>query len=124
MPRLIRVRHRADAPPRPLGCRWCGHPPYDHDASTLPHRRHHQWEHPTTAQMRARLDARRRLGLGGSFPVWPSRPARVHPAVAAQRIAALHERPVAAAAASGRGRAPDTPPWSDRRTPYRRGAAA
>ncbi|MEV7966974.1 hypothetical protein AB0O34_13455 [Sphaerisporangium sp. NPDC088356] len=85
-PRTIRIRWHADHPPRPLGCRWCGHPPYAHDAGSLPHRRHHQWEHPTNAQVRARLDARRRLALSGSFPAPPAlRPsARVRPAVRPQ----------------------------------------
>ncbi|GGK74873.1 hypothetical protein Sme01_34490 [Sphaerisporangium melleum] len=77
-PRLVRIRHGADAPPKPLGCRWCGHPPYAHDAQSLPHRRRHEWEHPTNAQMRARLDARRRLGLCGTPPASPARPP-VHP---------------------------------------------
>ncbi|MEV6982427.1 hypothetical protein AB0M95_14360 [Sphaerisporangium sp. NPDC051017] len=80
----------------PLGCRWCGHPAYAHDASSLPHRRHHQWEQPTPAQMRARLDARRRLGLGGSLPVAaPVRPLRLHPPAVAHLP--RHARPLTSA---------------------------
>ncbi|GGL00824.1 hypothetical protein Sme01_40810 [Sphaerisporangium melleum] len=78
--RAIRIRWRRDAPPLPLGCRWCGHPPYDHRAHTLPHRRHHQWEQPTAAQMRARLDARRRLGGCDHPPAVPVRPIAVRSA--------------------------------------------
>ncbi|MEU8265838.1 hypothetical protein AB0B89_01620 [Sphaerisporangium sp. NPDC049002] len=98
-PRTIRVRHHA--PPRPLGCRWCGHPPYAHDAGSLPHR-HHQWEHPTNAQMRARLDARRHLALSGSFPAPPASrpPERVRPAVRPQP-------PACASTPPGRRRTPD-----------------
>lgn len=124
MPRLIRVRHHADTPPKPLGCRWCGHPPYAHDAKTLPHRRHHQWEHPTTAQMRARLDARKRLGLYGPIPAAaPARPVKVHPPAVAPRLG-RHPGPTAPATPRGLGRAPDTPPSVGTRQPYRRGVAA
>ncbi|GII63287.1 hypothetical protein Skr01_33720 [Sphaerisporangium krabiense] len=123
-PRLVRIRHRADAPPKPLGCRWCGHPPYAHDAGSLPHRHGHEWEHPTTAQMRARLDARRRLGLAGRFPAAvPARPAAVHPPAAAPRLA-RHARPAVPAIPRGVGRAPDTPPPVGAREPHRVGAAA
>ncbi|WP_406312324.1 hypothetical protein OHA77_27400 [Streptosporangium sp. NBC_01639] len=76
--RPIRVRWHADRPPMPLGCRWCGHPPYAHEAASLPHRTHHDWHQPTTAQVHARMSVRRRLGLGGRPPaVTPPRPA--HP---------------------------------------------
>ncbi|MEU9831528.1 hypothetical protein AB0D67_08295 [Streptosporangium sp. NPDC048047] len=61
--RIIRVRWHAEQPPTPLGCRWCGHPPYAHDTHGLPHRPGHLWEQPTPAQVRARMTARRRLGL-------------------------------------------------------------
>lgn len=119
-PRCIRVRHRADAPPLPLGCRWCGHPPYAHDAASLPHRALHLYEPPTRTQMDARMRTRRRLGLCRTFPAAPSRPLNVHPPVISPRPG-RHARP-AAAAAHGLGRAPDTPyPPPGRRA---RGAAA
>ncbi|RCG31363.1 hypothetical protein DQ384_11685 [Sphaerisporangium album] len=113
-----RIRWGADAPPLPLGCRWCGHPPYAHDASSLPHRRHHQWEQPTPAQMRARLDARRRLGLGASLPAAaPVRPLKLQPPVAPRP--GRHARPLPVTTSSGGRRSPDrvTP---DPRGPYRR----
>ncbi|WP_181871270.1 hypothetical protein [Sphaerisporangium album] len=131
--RAVRVRWSADAPPLPLGCRWCGHAPYAHDSASLPHRRHHEWEQPTAAQMRARLSARRRLGLCATpYAAAPSRPLEVHPPAAAPRPGRLHERPVtaphgrpvASPLPAGRGRAPDTAPSGNRRTPYWQGAAA
>ncbi|MEU9888553.1 hypothetical protein [Sphaerisporangium sp. NPDC051011] len=70
--------------------------------------------------MRARLDARKRLGLYGPLPAGPSRPGRVHPPVAASRLVRL----VAPAVPLGIGRAPDTPSWNSGRDPYRRGVAA
>ncbi|MEU8201562.1 hypothetical protein [Streptosporangium sp. NPDC049046] len=39
--KIIRVRWHAERPPSPLGCRWCGHPPYAHNAASLPHRPGH-----------------------------------------------------------------------------------
>ncbi|MGI5493768.1 hypothetical protein [Microtetraspora malaysiensis] len=56
------IRHRADRPPLPLGCRRCGHPPYAHQAAALPHAPHHLYEQPTVSQMRRRGEVRRRLG--------------------------------------------------------------
>ncbi|WP_329086648.1 hypothetical protein [Streptosporangium sp. NBC_01469] len=67
-PKIIRVRWHAEQPPSPLGCRWCGHPPYAHDAASLPHRPGHLWEQPTPAQVRTRMTARRHLGLCGRLP--------------------------------------------------------
>ncbi len=111
--RILRVRHRADAPPRPLGCRWCGHPPYAHDDRHALHGRPHRWEHPTSRQMAARMAVRRRLGLCGTLPAAaPTRPLRVAPP-AGPRL----PRPVAVVP-PGRGRSPDTPARS-RREPYR-----
>ncbi|MFI6450038.1 hypothetical protein ACIBF6_00640 [Streptosporangium amethystogenes] len=72
-PRPIRVRWHADRPPMPLGCRWCGHPPYAHEAASLPHRAHHHWGQPTPAQVHARMTTRRRLNLSGHPPT-PHRP--------------------------------------------------
>ncbi|MGI5162595.1 hypothetical protein [Microbispora sp. CA-102843] len=66
--RRTRVRHTAGRPPLPLGCRWCGHPPYAHEADSVPSRPRHVYEPPTTAQMRRRADVRRGLGLVGRFP--------------------------------------------------------
>ncbi len=110
--RILRIRHGADTPPRPLGCRWCGHPPYAHDDQAALPGRPHSWTHPTNRQMAARLTLQRRLGLCGAFPsAPPSRPLRVAPP-AGVRIG----RP--GAAAPGRGRSPDTPARS-RREPYR-----
>ncbi|MEV6979746.1 hypothetical protein AB0M95_00520 [Sphaerisporangium sp. NPDC051017] len=97
----------------PLGCRWCGHPPYAHDAASLPHRRHHEWEQPTAAQMRARLDARRRLGLCDSLPsAAPVRPRMVPPS--ADPYSGRHARPVPVAASHGQD-----PPPAVRRESYR-----
>ncbi|RCG17417.1 hypothetical protein DQ384_39775 [Sphaerisporangium album] len=139
--RVIHVRWGADAPPLPLGCRWCGHPPYAHDASSLPHRRHHQWEQPTLAQMRRRLDARRRAGLCASLPpVAAVRPLIAEPPATARR--GRHARPGPATTqyerhflgTAGGGRREPYQRGSDpskhlspelyRSEPYRRGAAA
>ncbi|WP_424533209.1 hypothetical protein ACOZ38_22825 [Sphaerisporangium viridialbum] len=120
--RAIRIRWHADHPPLPLGYRWCGHAPYAHNASSLPHRRHHQWKQPTAAQMRARLDARRHLGLCDRLPAAaPARPLRLHPPAPASRPG-QHARPVSPAQHS-RGRYPDKPS-PGRREPYPREAAA
>lgn len=73
-PRPIRVRWHADQPPMPLGCRWCGHPPYAHEATSLPHRAHHHWEQPTPAQVHARMTARRRLNLSSHPAAHPIHP--------------------------------------------------
>ncbi|MEV6983130.1 hypothetical protein AB0M95_17970 [Sphaerisporangium sp. NPDC051017] len=73
--RVIRMRWHADQPPMPLGCRWCGHSPYAHQAASLPHRPDHEWEQPTPAQVDARMRARRRLGLSRPLPTaTPVRP--------------------------------------------------
>lgn len=99
MPKLraIRIRWHADQPPMPLGCRWCGNAPYAHDDASLAHRAHHGWEHPTVAQVRARMAARRRLGLGRQMPqVAPARPSiRPHRVTASPRVV---ERPAPATA--------------------------
>ncbi|GAA2850770.1 hypothetical protein GCM10010517_08290 [Streptosporangium fragile] len=122
-PRVIRVRWGADAPPLPLGCRWCGHAPYAHEARSLPHRRDHLWEQPTPRQVCARMAARRRLGLCGPVSAAaPARPVKAHPAVVPQARPGRHARPMTAAA-PGRGRSPDTFP-PRRREPYRREAIA
>ncbi|MFF4779383.1 hypothetical protein ACFY05_41870 [Microtetraspora fusca] len=77
--RRTHVRHRADRPPLPLGCRRCGHPPYAHQADSVPSRPHHLYEQPTVAQMRRRGEVRRRLGqcrLPAPTPPRCVRPAR------------------------------------------------
>jgi hypothetical protein len=109
-PRVIRIRHGADRPPRPMGCRWCGFSPYEHDDHGALPGRPHRWEHPTSRQMAARMAVRRRLGLCGTFPP-PTRPLTIHPPARMGRQAA---------AAPGRGRSPDT---RSRRQASRRGAA-
>ncbi|MFI6800335.1 hypothetical protein [Streptosporangium canum] len=126
--RTIRVRWSADQPPMPLGCRWCGHPPYAHEAASLPHRAHHDWQQPTSAQVHARMTVRRRLGLCGRPPMTtPPRPLLrpEHPAVSPGR----HRRQeqavaVAATAAPYRpGRPPGTRIPSEGHEPYRNGRA-
>jgi hypothetical protein len=121
--RAIRIRWHAGHPPKPLGCRWCGHPPYDHDASSLPHRRAHQWEQPTSAQFSARMTCRRRLGLQAPYPTGPVRPAAVRPAAAHRPLGPSR---LAEGTTYGRGRAPDTPATVHRRplSVARRGAGA
>lgn len=71
-PRPIRIRWHANRPPMPLGCRWCGHPPYAHEAASLPHRAHHHWEQPTPTQVHARMTTRRRLSLSGHPAAHPT----------------------------------------------------
>ncbi|WP_181871062.1 hypothetical protein [Sphaerisporangium album] len=88
----------------------------------MPQRRHHQWEHPTTAQMRARLEARKRLGLYGPFLAGPFRPVRVRPFAIAHP--GRQPWPAASALSVGIGRAPDIPPPIGSRGPSRRGVAA
>lgn len=99
--RIIRVRWHAEQPPTPLGCRWCGHPPYAHDTAGLPHRPGHLWEQPTSVQVRARMTARRRLGLcdrpfpGTAKPTTARSPRLFHPSMASPA-----GRPVAGSPAS------------------------
>ncbi|MBP2704615.1 hypothetical protein JOL79_12400 [Microbispora sp. RL4-1S] len=108
------VRHHTARPPLPLGCRWCGHPPYAHEADSVPSRPRHVYEPPTTVQMRRRGEVRRRLGLTGRFPV--PEPARcVRPPMSPMLpIEAAAARAVRAVRAAGRPPAP--PPG--RREPY------
>ncbi|MFI6458527.1 hypothetical protein ACIBF6_44150 [Streptosporangium amethystogenes] len=117
--KAIRIRWKAEAPPLPLGCRWCGHAPYSHDASTLPHRRDHHWEQPTPRQVCARMATRRRLGLCGPLPA-PARPLKTHPSTTETRPG-RHARP-ATPPVHGRGRAPDIS--SRRYEPHRQQAPA
>ncbi|MBB4937859.1 hypothetical protein FHR32_002164 [Streptosporangium album] len=143
-PRIIRVRWHAEQPPAPLGCRWCGHPPYAHDAATLPHRPGHLWDQPTSAQVHARMAARRRLGLcGPPLPNTPrsmphttpsntprtapdtvtARPLRVHHPAPPPAGRHRHPRPaVATAVPYGRESPPGARPPYGRREPYRVGA--
>lgn len=65
----------ADAPPMPMGCGQCGHPPYAHGCDDLVD---HAYEQPTAQQMVERLDTRRQLGLGRVLP--PLEPVREAPA--------------------------------------------
>jgi hypothetical protein len=141
--RPIRVRWHAENPPMPLGCRWCGHPPYAHEATSLPHRPHHDWEQPTPAQVHARMTVRRRLGLCGrppaAMPVRPllrPEPPAVSlggsPAAFPGRSPAAspgrhrrQEHPVPTTGVPNRrGWPPTTRIPSTAREPYRKGAAA
>ncbi|GII81520.1 hypothetical protein Sru01_65020 [Sphaerisporangium rufum] len=108
----------------PLGCRWCGHPPYAHDAASLPHSPHHAYEPPTRAQADARMRARRRLGLN-RFPA-PTRPARVHQPVLGPAHPARPTRSARPAVAypGGRGRPAGTAPPGGGFSSRRREAAA
>ncbi|MGS2646659.1 hypothetical protein [Streptosporangium sp. LJ11] len=144
-PRPIRVRWHANRPPMPLGCRWCGHPPYAHEAASLPHRAHHHWEQPTPAQVHARMSVRRRLNLSSRPPVTtPIRtipgpaipgstaPGPMTPTALPARLAEVspgrHRRPeqtvATAAVPYRRGRPPNPRTPSGRHTPYRQGATA
>ncbi|MEU4830715.1 hypothetical protein [Streptosporangium sp. NPDC023615] len=128
------MRWHADRPPMPLGCRWCGHPPYAHEAASLPHRAHHHWEQPTPAQVRARMAARRRLDLSGRPPV--ATPVRSIPGPAVPAAPPVRtsegspgrhrraEQPVAATSVPyRRGRPPGSRTPSGRHTP-RQGVTA
>lgn len=119
--RTIRVRWRADAPPLPLGCRWCGHAPYAHEAYSLPRRRDHLWEQPTPRQVQSRMTARRRLGMCGPLPATASRPSKVQPPVVSAHVRpGRHARPVPIPVTHDRGHSQDTflPRQHDRR-PWR-----
>lgn len=146
--RIVRIRWHAEQPPSPLGCRWCGHPPYAHDAASLPYRPGHLWEQPTPAQVRTRMMARRRLGLCGRLPsaVPPvstaltisaapnpfttvtARPAS-HPFAGSPPGRGRHARPAAMIAlpygqpSYGR-ESPGVRPWPGRREAYRKGVTA
>lgn len=133
--RVIRVRWHAEQPPMPLGCRWCGHPPYAHEGASLPHRPRHEWEQPTPAQVHARMSARRRLGSGGRLPMatpvcrpLPSPEPSQIPSESYVITAGRHRRnaePVPASAVPyRRGRAPGTRHSPGERQPYRDGMAA
>lgn len=134
--RPLRIRWHAEHPPTPLGCRWCGHPPYAHDAASLPHRARHEWEQPTAAQVHARMAVRRRLGLCGRSPAaTPLHPlprpepsaARTPPRPEPQMASPdRHRRPEqpATAVPYRRGRPPGTRIPSGGHEPYRKGAAA
>jgi hypothetical protein len=120
--RSIRIRWHAEQPPTPLGCRWCGHPPYAHEAASLPHRAQHDWEQPTPAQVNARMAVRRRLGWCGRPPAaTPLRPILRPTASAASpgRVPVAspeHAPPVS----PGRHRRPEQPATTTA-VPYRRG---
>ncbi|WP_344967492.1 hypothetical protein [Streptosporangium fragile] len=127
------MRWHANRPPMPLGCRWCGHPPYAHEAASLPHRAHHDWEQPTPAQVHARTAARRRLGLCDRPPVpTPVRPLLppVSPAVSPGRHRRQEHPDPATAVPYRRGGPPGARIPSGgrephrRREPYREGTAA
>lgn len=51
------IRHQA--PPIPSGCRWCGDEQFHHGLQWVPSVGMHQYEHPTNAQILARMKARR-----------------------------------------------------------------
>ncbi|MFF3443230.1 hypothetical protein [Streptosporangium sp. NPDC002721] len=143
--RIVRIRWHAEQPPSPLGCRWCGHPPYAHDAASLPHRPGHLWEQPTPVQVRTRMTARRRLGLCGRLPsaVPPVQTAPTAPNPFTTVTARPTSRPFAGSPA-GRGRharpaamgapphgqpsygreSPGVRPWPGKREAYRKGVTA
>ena len=52
-----RIRHRTA--PSPYGCRWCGEARHHHGRSWVGSRGIHVWEQPTSAQILARMRARR-----------------------------------------------------------------
>ncbi|MEU8740537.1 hypothetical protein AB0K62_13530 [Streptomyces halstedii] len=54
---MIVIRHHV-APP-PFGCRWCGEQAGHHGRSYVRSQGMHAWEQPTTAQILARMRARR-----------------------------------------------------------------
>ena len=60
---LPKIRHRADNPPTPDGCRWCGYDQYGHCQRWVPGRGFHGWTAPTDAQRLARMRARRAARL-------------------------------------------------------------
>jgi hypothetical protein len=51
------IRHHA--PPNPYGCRWCGTDQGHHGWRWVRSAGLHQWAEPTTAQVLARMTARR-----------------------------------------------------------------
>lgn len=54
------IRHADGQPPTPFGCRWCGEPQHNHGRQPLRGRGMHGWAQPTSAQILARMQARRR----------------------------------------------------------------
>ncbi len=73
----------AESPPLPMGCAACGHAPYAHGC---PGRAaDHEYAQPSGELMSARLEARRRVGLGRGLPTFQpahevtTRPAPVVP---------------------------------------------
>ncbi|MFJ4627108.1 hypothetical protein [Streptomyces sp. NPDC088847] len=53
------VRHPDGTPPTPFGCRWCGIAPDEHRGRRTAAAGLHTWQHPTRAQILARMLARR-----------------------------------------------------------------
>jgi hypothetical protein len=54
------IRHPDGRPPLPSGCRWCGVEPGKHyGGAWVPRKGWHQWVRPTSAQILARMRARR-----------------------------------------------------------------
>ena len=56
-----RIRHRAA--PNPYSCRWCGTDRHHHGSSYVRSQGMHFWAEPTTAQILARMRARRERRL-------------------------------------------------------------
>lgn len=50
-------------PPVPSSCRWCGQEQGSHGQWWRPGKGYHQYEHPTQAQIKARMQARRKARL-------------------------------------------------------------
>ncbi|MDX3183508.1 hypothetical protein PV334_19880 [Streptomyces sp. ME02-7008A-1] len=61
MPAGTRIRHRAA--PNPYSCRWCGTDRHHHGSSYVRSQGMHFWVEPTTAQILARMRARRERRL-------------------------------------------------------------
>jgi hypothetical protein len=59
------IRHTADSPPQPLGCRWCGFGEREHAQRWIPSRGFHSWEQPTRAQVEARMRVKFAAKRGG-----------------------------------------------------------
>ncbi len=53
------IRWPNGQPPTPFGCRWCGTAQNVHGKRWMPGKALHTWERPTTAQIKARMLARR-----------------------------------------------------------------
>ncbi|MDX2645062.1 hypothetical protein PV341_16115 [Streptomyces sp. PA03-1a] len=59
--RCSAIRWADDSPPTPMGCRWCGLPRLGHAIQTGRSAKSHEWTAPTPAQIRLRMETRRKL---------------------------------------------------------------